>query len=244
MLATRSMVAGNTRSSGLSRCGAATVTIKHATASVFLLAPAARRWWFGHRHFPRVYHAGWLTALPLPTGSDRPPGQPVALLGSSDGDEFDRHLDSSALGYAYADRPRTQVYENTNRNAEGARYSLAARHLGCLARREPQVVCPVFGSRLGDGILGGHWDAWYGAIGQIDGVKVWEIWESLLDGTSHPTHEVTTHAGDVLLLPKGLPHAVRTPRDPGHSVHRAFAIDPDPDPRAGTIAAHMRAAMR
>jgi len=178
-----------------------------------------------HRHFPRAYDASWLAALPLPIGEYRLPGQPVALL--DERDDFDRHLDGRTLSEAYAGRPRTQVYESINRDSEGAWYSLAARHLGRLAHSELQVVCSVFASRYGDESLGGHWDAWYGAIVQMRGAKVWEIGESLLRDTGQATQEVTTRAGDILLLPKGMPHAVQTPADPGHSVHLAFAIDRD-----------------
>ena len=167
----------------------------------------------------------------------------MALLGSGDGDEFDRHLDSSALGHAYADRPRPRCTKTSTetQKAPGTRWRRATSAVSLAANCKACARCldPAWATRASAGIG----DAWYGAIGQIDGVKVWEIGESLLDPTNHPTHEVTTLAGVVLLLPKGLPHAVRTPRDPGHSVHRAFAIDRDPDPRAGTIAARMRAAM-
>ncbi len=193
-----------------------------------------------HRHFPGAYEAGWLAELPLPIDGARPPGQPVALL--DDRDEFERHLDSRALGESYASRPRTWVYENLNRGADGAWYSLAARHLGHLARCELQVVCSMFESRFGDESLGGHWDAWFGAIVQMDGAKVWEIGQGVLDGVNHPARNVTTRAGDVLLLPKGLPHAVQTPSDPGHSVHLAFAIDRDPDPSVCVTTGHTRAA--
>ena len=144
-----------------------------------------------------------------------------------DRDEFDRHLDGLALRDAYAARPRTRVYENLDRDSERAWYSLAARHLGRLSRSELQVVCSVFESSHGDESLGGHWDAWYGAIVQMNGAKAWEIGESLLGGTRQATRELITQAGDILLLPKGLPHAVRTPEDPGHSIHLAFAIDRD-----------------
>jgi hypothetical protein len=34
-------------------------------------------------------------------------------------------------------------------------------------------------------------------------------------------------AGDVLVLPKNLPHLVTTSPDPGRSVHLVFAIDRD-----------------
>jgi len=36
---------------------------------------------------------------------------------------------------------------------------------------------------------------------------------------------VTMAAGDVLLVPKSLPHLVSTPVDPGRSVHLVFAFN-------------------
>lgn len=184
----------------------------------------------GHRHFPGTYDAGWLTTLPLPIGEHRPPGAPVALL--DDRDDFERHHDGHALTIAYASHPRTQVYEDIGRDTPDAWYALAARHLGRLATCELQVVCSIFASKTGDESLGAHWDAWYGAIVQMDGAKTWTIGHRLLSNADQPAQEVTTRAGDILLLPKGLPHAVRTASDPGHSVHLTFAIDRDRCPSA------------
>jgi len=64
----------------------------------------------------------------------------------------------------------------------------------------------------------------------MTGAKDWLTGECLLDGTGVPARAVTTRAGDILLLPKNLPHAVTTPADLGHSVHLAFAIDRDQPP--------------
>jgi hypothetical protein len=179
-------------------------------------------------HFIRAYEPGWLATLPLPTGTARPPGQPVALL--DEREEFDRHHDGRALKLAYDSRPRTRVYEDINNDTGHAWYSIAARHLGRLANCELQVVCSVFESRHGDQSLGAHWDTWYGAIVHMSGTKMWQTGEGLLDGCGQPARQLTTTAGDILLLPKGLPHAVWTPPEPGHSVHLTFAIDRDPRP--------------
>lgn len=183
--------------------------------------PATLRHW----HFPHAYEPGWLAALPLPTGARRLAGQPVALL--DEREEFDRHHDGRALERAYARRPRTRVYENINRDSDSTWYFLAARHLGRLAHCDLQVVCSVFESRHDDASLGGHWDTWYGAIVQISGAKAWQIGESPPGDTKQPAREIITEGGDILLLPKGLPHAVRTLPEPGHSVHLSFAIDRD-----------------
>lgn len=175
-----------------------------------------------HRHFPGAYDPGTLAALPLPAGAHRPQEQPVALL--DDQDAFERHANDGALASAYARCPRTRVYEDIACAQQGAWYALAAQHLGRLTGTRLQVVCSVFESRHGDHSLGVHWDAWYGAIVQMSGAKTWRIGESLLNGAEPPPSEVTTTAGDILLLPHGLPHAVTTPALPGHSVHLAFAI--------------------
>ncbi len=85
----------------------------------------------------------------------------------------------------------------------------------------------MFESRPGDASLGGHWDAWYGAIVHISGAKAWQIGARPPGDTNQPAQDIITRAGDILLVPKGLPHAVRTPREPGHSVHLSFALDRD-----------------
>jgi len=173
--------------------------------------PATRQ----HAHYPGAYDPRWLATLPLPVGADRPPGQPVALLDGQD--EFERHQDGAALAASYDRHRRSQVYEDIGKGADDAWYARTARHLGRLSASALQVPCSIFASRPGDESLRAHWDAWYGAIVHVGGAKVWEIGASLLDGTGQPALEVTTRAGDILLLPKGLPHTVRTPEHPGHS---------------------------
>jgi hypothetical protein len=184
--------------------------------------PATRQ----HAHYPAAYDADWLATLPLPVGEHRPAGQPVALL---DGQNiFERTADGPALAAAYSRHPRSQVYEDIGLDWADAWYALTARHLGRLASSGLQVACSIFASRSQDESLRAHWDTWYGAIVQIDGAKIWEIGDSLLNGSNQAARQTITRAGDILLLPKGLPHAVSTPTDPGHSVHLAFAIDRDP----------------
>lgn len=182
------------------------------------------------RHFAGAYDPRWLASLPLPTGPGRPAGQPVALL--DDRDEFDRYTSQSTLDAAYADRPRTKVYEDINRNRDGCWSALAARHLGRLAGCDLQVVCSVFESRHGDQSLGRHFDTWYGAVVQLAGAKAWHTADAVL-AAAPPGPPILTRAGDILLLPKGQPHAVTTPRHPGHSLHLTFAIDRDRPARAG-----------
>jgi hypothetical protein len=189
------------------------------------------------RHFAGAYDGGWLSGLPVPSGPV-PSGQPVALL--DERDEFDRYTDQSALDAAYARQPRTKVYEDINRYRDGCWSALAARHLGRLSGCDMQVICSVFESRHGDQSLGGHFDTWYGAIVQLAGAKKWHVGPSVLVPGAPPGPPVLTRAGDILLLPKGLPHTTATPREPGHSVHLTFAIDRDHPNHAGTEPAPSR----
>jgi hypothetical protein len=181
-----------------------------------------------HRHLRGAYDPEWLSALPLPIGPARPPTQPVALL--DDRDRFERHADAARLSDAYMRRPRTQVSEHINFGQPDTWYSLAARHLGRLTGSRLEVTCSVFVSAVGDESLPAHHDTWYGAIVQMDGAKTWATGHCL-PGSHGDAQEVTTRAGDILLLPKGLPHAARTPADPGRSVHITFAIHRDDDSR-------------
>lgn len=182
--------------------------------------PAAPR----HHHVRAAYDPAWLAGLPLPAGPARPGAQPVALL--DDGEQFERHRDPAALAAAYTARPRTRVYEHINYAAPGTWYTLAACHLGRLACSDREVTCSLFESAAGDVSLDAHHDTWYAAIVQMDGAKTWTIGQCLLGGTGTP-EEITTTVGDILILPKGLPHRASTPADPGRSAHLAFAIHRD-----------------
>ena len=179
----------------------------------------------GHacRHFLRAYDTAWLTSLPLPDEASRPPVQPVALLDDRHA-EFERHTDPATLAAAYASHPRTQVLEDIAASQAGTWYWLTALHLTRLSRSDPHVTCSVSTSRNGDQTFGAHRDTWYGAVVQIDGAKDWQIGDGLLAGTPAQVRKIITRAGDVLLMPKYLPHIVTTPPSPGHSVHLAFAI--------------------
>jgi Cupin superfamily protein len=168
----------------------------------------------GHQHWPGAFDQAWLAGLPLPIDQDRPAGAVVALLDATG--SFDRHTDERELAAAYADRARTRVYEDTRMDDPDSWYALVARHLGRLAGCHLAVTCSIFQSVSGDTSLGSHYDAWFGAIVQVDGAKRWELGD--------PATAVTTRPGDVLLLPKGLLHAVSTPPDPGRSLHMLFTI--------------------
>lgn len=177
----------------------------------------------GHQfgYFPGAFSSGWLATLPLPAGRCRPADQPVALL--ADTKEFDRSADQGEINKGYAAHPRTMVYEDINRGQDGSWHSVVARHLGVLSGSSLAVVCSAFESRCGDESLGAHWDAWTGAIVQIRGAKAWQIGHGVFDKAG-PVQDVLTRAGDILILPKYLPHSVTTPKEPGYSLHLTFAV--------------------
>ncbi|WP_433329897.1 JmjC domain-containing protein [Spirillospora sp. CA-294931] len=190
----------------------------------------------GHRHHRAAFDPEWLATLPLPVDHDRPGDAPVALLDEQR--KFDRHTDEGVLRQAYKVRRRTRVYEDIGRDTPHAWYSHVAQHLGRLAASDLQVVCSIFQSNCGDAGLAAHWDTWYGAIVQISGAKTWRIGPGLFNNAD-PLEVLTTTAGDVLLLPKGLPHRVDTPPSPGTSLHLTFAIDREDIP-TDTAAGHAR----
>jgi hypothetical protein len=182
----------------------------------------------GHACYPRAYNPRWLAGLPLPVGPRQASGQPAALLDGRD--VFERHHDPAALAAAYAARRRSVVYEHIGHAAPAAWHALTAGLLGRLSATPISVACSAFASRHGDESLPAHWDAWYGAVIQVDGAKDWLIGPGLLDLAGPPPDRVTTRAGDILLLPRGLPHAVTTPPRPGRSLHLNFALHRDAGP--------------
>ncbi|HSX04919.1 MAG TPA: cupin domain-containing protein, partial [Candidatus Saccharimonadales bacterium] len=70
--------------------------------------------------------------------------------------------------------------------------------------------------------LGPHRDGWYGAVVQMLGEKAWLLGDGADDPSAEPT--LLLSPGDVLMVPKGVLHDVRTP---DHSVHMAFALITD-----------------
>jgi quercetin dioxygenase-like cupin family protein len=146
----------------------------------------------------------------LPLGENRPPGQTVALV---DGDEFKRESSTQRIEVAYQSKPRTQLFESIGVQSggwAGQAEILLARLARCT------VVCDMYVSYAGDASMDPHIDAWYGVILQVFGAKTWTLW----DEEGNP-QEVTTNAGDVLLLPRGVTHAIRTPH---YSVHVVFGL--------------------
>ncbi|MFD9190390.1 JmjC domain-containing protein [Streptomyces phaeochromogenes] len=150
----------------------------------------------------------------MPLGDERAAGQTVSL---ADEEGFERGTRAAQLARAYAERPRTRVYESLNVRSDDW-FSLVALHLVGLLRRD--VVCTAYESCTGDSNLGAHFDQWLGVIVQMRGAKQWRLWPA--EGCLSDT--LVTEAGDVLVLPERVTHAVSTPARPGHSVHLVFAV--------------------
>ncbi|MBV9853118.1 MAG: hypothetical protein JOY82_01150 [Streptosporangiaceae bacterium] len=178
-----------------------------------------------YRHYPAVFGPLWLESLSLPIGDDKPAVQPVALIDNRHS-AFERHRDAAMLREEYQRRPRTKVYEDIGHESD-AWYALTAGYLTRLSRSGLHVTCSVFENKHGDETFGAHQDTWFGAVIMFAGAKEWTLGEGLPGETEPAPRKVTTYTGDVLLIPKNLPHSVRTPEDPGFSVHLAFAIDRD-----------------
>ncbi|WP_019061530.1 cupin domain-containing protein [Streptomyces prunicolor] len=166
-------------------------------------------------HVPGAFDTAWIEAAPLPLAASKAPEQTVALV---DGTEFRRDTGLGALANAYQERARTRVYESLDVRSDGW-FSLVSLHLAGILRR--RVICTAYESQAGDRNLGAHDDHWLGVIVQMRGAKQWQIWTS---ADSRPV-DLLTSAGDVLVLPRGMTHAVSTPE---YSAHLVFAVTDQP----------------
>ncbi|MEU3458578.1 cupin domain-containing protein [Streptomyces sp. NPDC006733] len=162
-------------------------------------------------HIPAAFEVASLHGMPLPLAGQRSTEQTVALVDEAG---FHREVANDAIVTAYQERPRTRVYEGMDVRSDGW-YSVAAIQLARLARC--RVVCSMYESDSGDRNLGAHEDEWLGEIVQMRGAKSWTLWPR----AGGDPREVLTQAGDVLLLPRGIEHAVSTP---DYSVHLVFAF--------------------
>jgi hypothetical protein len=177
-------------------------------------------------HSPAALERAFLSALPLPGGRA---GHPAATLDRAGG--LVRHPAREAMEAAYARRPTTRVHEDIGWDGDGTATGwarLAADHLIRLAG-PPRVTVVVYKSVFGVQELGAHQDMWLGVMIQVSGAKDWQAGEGLLSAGNGDVHRVSMTAGDVLVVPKGLPHDVVTPARPGHSTHLGFAILRDQD---------------
>jgi len=162
-------------------------------------------------HLKGMFDPGWLRLLHAPVGTDRPASQTVAL--ADHGITMERHSDAAALAGAYQHQPRTRVYEDTDVRAGGP-FAFAGMLLSQLARY--RTACSFYESIADDATLGEHRDEWYGIITQLHGRKRWD-----LSNPSGDRASLEMHPGDVLLLPRLVPHDVSTPE---HSLHVVYAV--------------------
>ena len=178
------------------------------------------------RHYPAVLDPAVLAALPIPTARNLPPGQTAAMPDPS-GRTFQRHTTAAAIRAAYQHRPSTRIIEDIGWDDHTLWAALTGQHLTRLAQTGTRVIISVYQSAHADQELGTHRDTWTGAIVQADGSKTWRAGHALTaPGTGNGDVEhVTITAGDILILPKNLPHEVTTPPDPGRSLHLVFAIN-------------------
>lgn len=175
-------------------------------------------------HLPAVLDPAWLAALPLPDPDALPPGHAVSMPGPAQ-DGFERHDDPAALRAAYRQRPRTRIINDIGWGDRAPWAAHAGRHLTRLARPGPRIVITAYHSIHGDEELGVHHDTWTGVVIQTSGAKTWQAGHR--PAGAGGAREITVTAGDILIIPKYLPHAVTTPPRPGHSTHLVFAINRD-----------------
>lgn len=101
----------------------------------------------------------------------------------------------------------------------GAGCALALQRLGGCA-----VGVALYESTPHDDNFGRHYDEWYLVAVQVEGAKEWWIGDDTRDGGTNPT--ITMCPGDVLCLPQGVQHDIRTP-GPADSRHLAVSIITD-----------------
>lgn len=160
----------------------------------------------------------FVASLHLPLlDEQKPAAQPVALV---DGLRFDRRGTSATLAELYAERPRTRLYESIDFHGQDW-YSDTAFRLTHLARC--RVVCSMYESAARDATSEAHIDQWDGLILQMRGSKRWVL-------PDQPP--VVTQPGDVLVLPRGVHHAVETD---AYSVHLVFALVTDEPLRSNAL---------
>lgn len=130
----------------------------------------------------------------------------------ADGPNMRRFSDPLKASEENERHPRTRLYESVH-TRPGAWPAVVAAHLaGWLGA---DVLSSVYEAEAKDSGLPEHRDAWDNIVLQLEGSKRWRF---------EAGDEVVLVAGDVLLVPTGTVHFVRTP---ARSVHINFeVIDP------------------
>ncbi|HSX08432.1 MAG TPA: cupin domain-containing protein [Candidatus Saccharimonadales bacterium] len=161
-----------------------------------------------HYYYPGALQEQFLANLPLPIGANRPHNQKIVFPTATD---FERFSSGGAALEAYANNPRTTIYEDTAHHGDWQQG--AARYLmGLLGY---QVAFSFFDSAHGDGGIGPHRDNWHNVAVQFYGKKAWWLGNDVMLQTPEPT--LVLSPGDILVFPQNYPHDVRAIL--GHSVH-------------------------
>lgn len=133
------------------------------------------------------------------------------VVALADGPYLTRFRDPSTAHAENIHRPRTRLYESVH-TQRGEWPALVASQLAAWLGSD--VLSSVYEAEASDTGLPEHHDAWDNIVLQIEGAKRWRFGEA----------EAVLNAGDVLIVPTGVMHFVRTPT---HSVHINFeVIDP------------------
>lgn len=134
------------------------------------------------------------------------------IVALADGPHMTRFGDPGAAQAENAYRPRTRLYESVH-TRRGEWPALVASQLASWLGAN--VLSSVYEAEASDAGLPEHHDAWDNIVLQIEGTKRWRLGDA----------EVLLHPGDVLVVPTGFMHYVRTQT---HSVHINFeVINPD-----------------
>lgn len=131
------------------------------------------------------------------------------IVALADGPYLTRFDDPDKAKSANDHRGRTRLYESVHTRA-GEWPAVVASHLAAWLGAD--VLSSVYEAEASDTGLPEHHDAWNNIVLQIEGAKSW-----IINGES----EVVLSPGDVLVVPTGVMHYVRTPT---YSVHINFEV--------------------
>ncbi len=127
----------------------------------------------------------------------------------ADGVKLTRTRSVSDLNALMLARPQTRLYESVHCRRGEWQATVASLLAGWM---DSDVLCSVYEANVGDSALPEHRDAWDNVVVQLSGTKRW-----FFSGGQ----EIVLSAGDVLAVPEGVGHLVRTDFD---SVHLNFEL--------------------
>lgn len=160
-----------------------------------------------YQYFPQALEPDWVAGTPLPLDEAR-----VVTLAGHDG--FER-LRPGQVAAAHEAQPRTKIYGEFHTGW----IAMAGQYLMELSRY--QVVFTAYESTPDDETMGPHTDDWLVVATQWQGEKAWWLGQQACEQGDAPT--LTTHTGDILVIPKGYPHDARTFTSRG-SLHLAVGV--------------------